>query len=750
MYETVDTNDNDGLLLLISSVARSAHLDTLSSDAFNPSTLPAETRQKITAIIVAVNAKLHAMRAGFLDAITQYTSTTSRTATLVQSLVHRPNMAKHLLALLLSPIEELQMASQMLLGQAFDVDLRSDCLRAILKDLPAATLDGIAAAVSTFNDCAPLFPEASNFAKSLVRCMTDIIEVLTNGRDGLLFDNHFGGGSDAIQAQARLSKLWRLMCDAITIIFRRTPTWSKVNEPEVLIDWMRDALIFARDLVAQRRTFEAAALLDPQQSRATLASPRKPSQIGHEMLNNLQPVLMESIRWLRLTDMELLHQSSSLVQTLMDCFRETGVKPSQDSLVRLEKFLDASRRKSIPDSQQTRLSETHLSELATALSYFNQDDDDDIQIIEDTKSPANFHSISARAEGSRTHGNSLRQSKLDGFMTTSSRPSVKASSTSRSMPFVDIRRGGKSPSRSSSLMAQVRSQAASRGLSTVSSGSSLIGKSDRSAKRPHKGPNLKNEGIPSKSSVPQSPSSSSSSSESDDDGDPGGLTSLGMLQRSPLIKKPAQRRTVKLMETEFTERNDALERLRKREEAQRAALRMKPDLRPLHRIILSWNYDHDGLEPPVFGDCPSYVPIMDRFSSDQEYQRIFEPLLTLECWNQLIKSKEEGAPETVTCNINSRQYIDEWLDLDVSVIDGFLERWWLVDTDILLLRKLGGRTSILAKVQSSSITAFQTTQARLRSLPNPKAPDPGLHVNTQWRLTKVFRSVPSLYLITLD
>ena len=176
---------------------------------------------------------------------------------------------------------------------------------------------------------------------------------------------------------------------------------------------------------------------------------------------------------------------------------------------------------------------------------------------------------------------------------------------------------------------------------------------------------------------------------------------------------------------------------------------MKPDLGPLHRIILSWNYDHDSLEPPVLGDRPSYISIMDQFASNEEYQRIFEPLLTLECWSQLIKSKEETTPEKLTCKINSRQYIDDWLDLDVSVTDRPPERWWLAETDILLLRKLGGQNSILAKVQSSSMTGFQGIQATLRSFFNPKAPDPGLYVNTQWCLVKVFRSVPTLHLISL-
>lgn len=741
MYETVGGDDSEGLTLLISLVARSAHLDTLSPVAFNPTTLPAEMREHIASLIVVVNAGLHAMRAGFLDAMTQYTNTATRTAPAVQSLVRHPGIAQHLFALLLSPVEELQMASQSLLGEAYDVDLRSDCLRAILKDLPVSTFDSIATGVATFNDCAPLFPDACSISRTFVRCMTDVIEVLTNGRDGLLFDEHFGV-SESIRPQARLPKLWRLMCDAITIIFRRTPTWSKVNEPDAMIDWMRDALIFARDLVAQRRTFEAAALFVTQQTRKIMASPRKPSQIGRSMLNDLQPVLTESIRWLRLTDMELLHQSSNLVQTLMDCFRETEVRPSQDSVMRLEKFLDASRRGSIPQSLQTRLSDTHLSELATALSFFTQgDDDDEIQYIGESKPSLGLGSTPTPSGGSRSQEIQFRQRKMDEFMTVPSK-SGKIPPSLKSKPFVEIHRVVKSTTQPSSLMAQVRSQAAAQGKVSVASGSRRIQKPEVPAKFSHKGSTIKDETRSTKPAILQS-SSSASSSESDDE-DGRGLASLGKLQKSPLVKKPAHRRTVQLMDTNITGRNSALDRIRKREEAQRAALRMKPDLRPLHRIILSWNYDHDGPEPPTLGDRPSYVPIMDQFQSDQEYQRTFEPLLTLECWSQLIKSKEEALPETLTCRITSRQYMDDWLDLDVSVTHRPPDRWRLAETDIVLLRQLGGQNSILAKVQSSSSNSFQI-QATLRCLVNFNAADPGLSINTQWRLTKVFRLVPRLH-----
>ena len=740
IYDTISGDDDEGIMLLISLVARSAYLDQLSAHAFNPTSLPAEMRRSFGKIIGIVNAGLDVMRSGFLNAITKYTNSTSTSAVAVQALVRGPDMVKHVMALLLSPVDELQMAAQTLLGQAYDVDVRSDCFGALLQNFPVPSLDGLSAFIKEFNDCAPVFPEACSIAKSVVRCMADVIEVLANGHDGLLLHDRFGSDSASVRPHARLPNLWRLMCSAITVIFRRTPLWSKYFDSEVMVDWMRDALIFARDMLAQRRTIESAAVPIPQQSKVTMVSPRKLSQIGKQMLEDLQPVLTESIRWLRLTDMELLHQSSSLVLSLIDCFRETEVRPSQDALVKLEKFLDSARRKSSPVAQQTRLSETHLSELSAVLSFFNEDDD--VQclgifkpLISDASATLD---LAEKSKTSSSQGNRSLALGTQGKQHTFQHPPA---SSSKPRPLVEIQtvKGARSIPRT--LITQGRSQTAAQDMLHASAINHHARKSDLPAKLSNK--TLRTRPITKDERVyanVDSDASSSSCDESDDEDRAGGLASLAKLQKSPLKKKPAQRRTVKLLEPQLTGRNATLDRIRKREEAQRAALRMKPDLRPLHRTILSWNYDHDGPEPPAVGGRPIYAPILDQFETDRDYQSIFEPLLILECWNQLIKSKEEAIHQALMCKINSRQYIDDWLDLDVSVTDRPPDRWRLAETDIVLLRQSNGQKSVLAKVQSSRRMSLEI-QATLRCLVNGNSADPGLLINTQWSLTRVYRLV---------
>jgi senataxin len=689
------------------------------------------------------------MRVGFLDAVTQFTNSRLHAAEAVQRLVRRENMTNHLMSLLLSPTEELQMSAQILIGQAYDVDVRSECFRAIIKDLPVISLDGLASVIRGFNVAANILPEACNFAKSVVRCMTEVIEALTNGHDGLLFDEHFGSNPQGVRPQARLSSLWSLMCSAITTIFRRTPLWSKVIDPDAMIDWMRDALIFGREIVAQRRTVEAAAISVSQQgSRPILSSLQKPSSTGKQMLEDLQPVLAESIRWLRLTDMELLHQSSNLVKGLMDCFMKAHVKLPQDTLTKLEKVLDSSRRQSTPDSLQTRLSATHISELTATLAFFTRDEDDDeIQFLRETKRSVDVSHgpVSASQAGQKVPDSFLKQKAQAAFGVASSSSSSTqrlSGSTSKRKSLLVSSKAGKPSSQTPSLMSQVRSQVTAKAPFRPPEGIRLPQTADivsnALSREKCTKPSIKN----AKAFVTPSNRSFSSSSEDEDEDNEdevGGLVALGKLQKSPLAKKKAERRSIKLMEPQFTDHNVALDRIRKREEAQRATLRMRPDLRPLHRIILSWNYDHDGPEPPTPGNRFGYHLVPDHFESNQTYQNIFEPLLTLECWNQLVKSKEE-ASQTLSCTIHSRQYIDEWLELDISIIERIPEKWRLAETDIVLLRSSVGQASILSKVQGSNRSGMEI-QATLRCLASVDRIDVGLHINTKWRLTRVFRLV---------
>jgi senataxin len=243
-----------------------------------------------------------------------------------------------------------------------------------------------------------------------------------------------------------------------------------------------------------------------------------------------------------------------------------------------------------------------------------------------------------------------------------------------------------------------------------------------------------------------------SSEDSSDEGSERerGLAALGKFQRTPQLKKPAERRQVKMLELPTVENNAAMRRMRERDDARRRALRMKPDISCLHRTILSWDYEHSGPDPPSNGPKAKLVSIPDRFSNYSHYQSIFEPLLLLECWAQILQSREE-ATETFESKIASRQFVDEFVDFELAIIEPLGKGWFLSDTDIILLRHPGGKFPVMGKVLNFKVNTFGKQHVNSSATGTQhavqvsvrchfgKRGDPGLQTGTTCRIGKVLR-----------
>lgn len=205
-----------------------------------------------------------------------------------------------------------------------------------------------------------------------------------------------------------------------------------------------------------------------------------------------------------------------------------------------------------------------------------------------------------------------------------------------------------------------------------------------------------------------------------------------------LKKAKPERRQIKIIEDPMLTAQK--ERQRKQLEARRAAFRMKPDISRLHSTILNWNYEHSGDLPPYINERLQLRSLKLQYSSYEEYQKILEPLLMLECWAQIVKSKEEALEEH-TYKIVGRSFVDHWLDLDgTSEMNSIGKQEWRLnpETDIVLLRHATEPRCIMAKV-----TVFRkvsdAVQIGLRCSTKAFPTDPGLHMNSKWRLSLVFR-----------
>ena len=688
-FESLQTNDADGATSLLNLVARYAHLDVLNSRAYKP--IFSKPNAKVA--FDAINRSLQITRQGFVEAISKFANYNQ--PSFLRNVLRRTEVSRNVMILMLSPIDDIQTAAKTLVGQAFDVDVRLDCFRALLSNLPDPSLSAVFGFLETFVRHAPQVTEACSLSKSLVQCLTDIIEVLCSSPDGLLHSKKFLRAEDLQGPASQLPQLWALMTQSITVIFKRTPLWADFFEIPDMTVWMRDALIFGRDMLAQWRVMESAAVTSTEGNSTSLSrKPSKLSRVGKRMMSDLQPVLPELARWLRLSDEELLHQSFALIQTVLDCFRTTGVPPSEAGLAKLNKHVEDAR-KTTQGTPRTRLDSTRIAKLEDALATF-ESDDDDVEIV------------SVTTASSRASASAHKETKP-----------VRKEVQTTLKPLVPQK-----PAKAS-LMNQSKVETPAfptfqRAPATVISGS----------RHP---PSVRND-VPK---VPQTVDSSSSDSESDADaGRPKGLAALAKLQKSPKVHKPAERRQVRVLDVTNHAKNATMERLHRRDDARRRAMRLKPDISGLHRALLSWDYDHQGPDPPAQGIKPKLLHVPDKFSDHRQYLSVFEPLLLLECWAQIVQSKEETQP-SYDCKICSKQFTDDFIDLEATISEALQKDWRLSETDVILLKHPSGKKSVLAKTIS-----YRTTQAGSQMTLRcfiPNGADLGLQINSVWSLKKVFR-----------
>ncbi|KAJ3747263.1 AAA domain-containing protein [Lentinula detonsa] len=664
IYVHLRPTDTEGVASVLSVLASAAHLDFILKSSFAPA--------------------LHF----------------PGLSVLLDSVLQHSGVAKDIVKLMLSPVADLHGGAMGIVTQADDggSDGRRECFQWLFDKFSEESFEGSFELLRVFNDYAPRIPEACNLSKSLVRCFTDIIGVLCSNYHGLLHQPDYNR-PDGLGR--RVEELWTLMCKTIMVIFKRTPSWSQYYKSEVMTEWMRDALIFARGILGERAVFESAAI-------AATAAP-KSSRISRRMLANLHEILAELSRWLRLTDEELLHQSCTLIQSLLELFREKHNPPQQTVLQKLTKQVADVRNRDYT-SITCRLDPAKLASLEAILASFD-DDDDDVEIVEMTKpvpmpkAPAK-HTTQIKSEVKMKSGSDVSAKNLPA--STSKMKSNHFSATDQER--LDAANSMPKFRKPSTIMKHALPSSLPYQPSTKASKSR--GKEELRS------------------------SSSSDSEESAEEESQGSLMAgLAKLQQSPKIRKKVERRQVKRLDLPHLKQNAQEARLLKKDEARQKALRFKPDISELHRTLLSWDYQHDGQFPPKAQLQLRSVP--DTFSDFNHYRAVFEPLLLMECWAQLLQSKDEP-PEYYDCRITSKLYNGRWSDLEVVFSSDLRREWFLTENDVVLLRHQEGKNTLLAKALSFRRPGNNPAEAGLRCYLSPDTRDPGLQIQSQWKLCKVF------------
>ncbi|TKY85896.1 hypothetical protein EX895_005437 [Sporisorium graminicola] len=310
--------------------------------------------------------------------------------------------AYSLLLLNLCPDPDVYRPAQNLLRQAFTtVESRADCFRILFQINHTSSLRALADYLQQFIHVTGKLIEANELAKWMVRSFADIVNVLAGSTDGLLRPGTSWTlieDRSTLQAVAlKAPTIWRLMCESVASIFRRTPSWSTLLAREEMVAWFRDVTIFASEMVDSlavfrnvvRRAAEAPARWTGKAKDDAETEGLEPAE-DEMMVHALALPVESATSWLRMNDEDILRETQSFILKALDQFGVEYDLPAKSK----EKMLGfINEQMGIKDAadRHTLLTLDELADLKIRLDpnsgviEISDEDDDTNSIASDTK-----------------------------------------------------------------------------------------------------------------------------------------------------------------------------------------------------------------------------------------------------------------------------------------------------------------------------------------------------------------------------
>ncbi|ODV84733.1 hypothetical protein CANARDRAFT_28879 [[Candida] arabinofermentans NRRL YB-2248] len=560
----------------------------------------------------------------------------------------------------LAPEEKIYESAVGLLYETFDVDGRFEAFKGAL-DLSMATT------VLSFQKALHGITNLKLFVstKRAVRILMDFAKCLFHPIHGVLITLEDIEHSTKIV----LINFWKQCWKYLAMIYETIFDWSNVYESlkaetqnkayshritEDLTEFTRDVLDLSHTLLNGYKI-----LVNSIKVHGATAAQR--TDIQQSLFHPLLRSFGLMIPWLRLSDTGLLVLCVELTSHVLDLVLELSLDFDKESLIMLTKLCVKAKK------FNNRLSEEQRGDLLIKARKFdsslvekvvleseeyrkvrNQEasstrrsqtppqaaDNDDIQIISEKRIPS-------------------KQSSITNFMSTSSSPAA-------SLP---------PPPKRMSMLEQARLQ-----LSEKRKQSSEPLREPAAPRQPGFNKGTKSAG--------DSESGTDSGSESEDDGLFTRSEVLTKLKKSKLALQSLNPKSGSIFQRPKPA-PDAVNLKKKAEELLR--LRLSVDMNPLYNKVLSWSYTRSG-EFPDDDESGSYTKIKDVFSSATDYQRTFEPLLLLECWQSIQRAKELSQEVPFRLTVGSRSATDTFFDVYASVKKEVIsEQRALGDSDLVVL-----------------------------------------------------------------
>jgi senataxin len=497
-------------------------------------------------------------------------------------------------------------------------------------------------------------------APSMIKVCSDLIDVMCNSQDGALRFERVNGKDATVTME-----LWKILWRTLKTIFDTTELWSNMGyDKSGMMDFCRDTMQFADQLFDGCSIFATAL-----QS----GLPKSENREGHDLLKELLSYPAKAMgaltKWLRLRDEYLSSKSVTLISKLLMRLHDVAVELNDDILSYIERVLSGDVRTKLTMSQQAELQRA----LETHLGY-------SIVKEEPTVKQEKQASLKDWASGKTLSSNDLQRKALM-QQTTPAADAFKAQLRAKQVKAaVDTQKADRRAAEQSEfkrkreLEKEAKKKRDAAVIAQAKKNSALRGWSEHTAEV---GSGLEGLGVLGKDHAAKGEGAFLSSDESEEDEldrelfgvdlskkpKSGPKTNIINIQPQLPVKKKKVYRSIKDMRA-----------------------RLAPDLAPLHRIILGWDYYHEGEFPPKSRpDMYSAVPNV--FRTPNDYRNTFEPLLTLEAWQGFVKAREENAFKPYEIRVVSRASVDSFQEVGSTMTHADNKDLSLSEGDIVLLSK---------------------------------------------------------------
>lgn len=692
-----------------------------------------------------------------------------------------PDTANALLSSLVSPDAGLYEAGVNLIKTVSSESARKEAIGHLLKTAFGTTLDALSSLMArtarskTFACCSRLF-----------KLLSDILDILCEPSEGLLRTD-----SQQVKPHSESVKsFWSHQWTLLEMIYGMVEHWSNVKaaDAEVLKEFCRDTMQFSARLFEQYDVF--ANSFNPSANEIKIESRDGQLQTTkHDLLRQPTAIMDKMVKWIRLRDHFLVDTCTDLIKQMLKKLTENRLRVSENNSGFLEKVVN-----NAPQTR-TNLSSQQKAEIARALeanvgrsimqtSVVNLDSDPASEgperpalwpkktksatiDLEDWKSKTNAQTKVIRIEDDDVSDSDYLKRELASVSRSLSKmDALKASrefrtskmqavpSESSATKLFDKRRdkGNVAPLKTNAEQAsfmQKREQEKEAKKKRDAANAALIRRravNGLSGQTSGEGSGIEGLGVKGKDHATKGPNlmvSSDSESDSEESDD-------GFFREA--------RKPVKAVDHIFEYHKSMaakgpVKKVRVGRSVKDMRARLAPDLTPLHKTLLGWDFFHEGDFPP--GSLrEGYIMISNTFRTPKEYCDVFEPLLLLEAWQGILQSKDEGNFKNFEIKVAGRMSVDAFLELSATMSPSNGRDIGLSEADIVLLSKHMSPAKArdqphclvrVSKIKRKKAVWEVTFRANLNNdLANHMAPNNTLYVTKVDSITPLEREYGSL------